>query len=273
VNPGNAGTHASGGPWAHIRNVTVEGNTFAGTRAAAICLRDDRPTPVDDDLRDVVVGGNTIEDSAAEGIAVAAQGTSDVLIRDNRVKGSAGNGIDVAAGKRIHVRNNVVYRGAASGIRVSAVDAGSIEGNQSYEDRTAGTRQTRGIEINALAGRFAFRDNHAWGNTLDYDLHWVTHGAAKFAGPWRVLSVPWGWTPGSIPAGGVASTEVTVPGCDVGAPCNVGFNQPVPVGARLVANVIRVDTVRVVLENNTTASQDLGAGILFVHVEMPPPGV
>jgi hypothetical protein len=254
---------------AGIKRLTIVGNNVQSTIDAAIRFFDSKGTPAEGDLADIVIASNSISDSGAGGIVTGSAGISDVLIEGNRVGGSTGNGIDFPAGKRINVRNNLVYRGSGIGIRISGVNSGSCEGNQVYDDR--GTpNQTHGIYLHALSGVFGFRDNTVWGNTTDYDLHPGGH-SARFEGPYRRLSGMTGWNPAPLPDGASTHAFVTVDGASPGDPCTVGIGANAPEGVILSATVVEANKVGVTMLNRSGDPVDVAGGLVFVNVEKPPP--
>jgi hypothetical protein len=256
----------------HIRRVNIVGNTIRATPQIALRLWNTKTTKADDDMRDVIVAHNSIEDSGQEGIGVGASGINDVLIQGNRVKGSALTGIASLSGaKRVHVRDNLVYRGGSYGIRLGIGNSGSCEGNQVYDDRGGLATQTYGIYLHALSGVWAFRDNTVWGHTTaDYDLHQGSH-SASFDGPYRTLFGTTGWNPPPLPDGASTTTTVTVTGASLGNPCSVGLSTVVPGGMLLTANVTAANTVTVTLFNKSGGTVDVGGGTVWVHVQKPPP--
>ena len=255
----------------HIRRVNVVGNMIRASYQIALRLTNTKSTKADDDMRDIVVAGNSIEDSGQEGIGVGAS-INDVLIEGNRIKGSTLTGINCTSpSKRVHIRGNLVYRGAASGIRISINNSGSCEGNQVYDDRGASATQTYGIHLHALSGVWGFRDNTVWGHTTaDYDLHQGSH-SATFDGPYRTLFGTTGWNPPPLADGASTTTTVTVTGASFGNPCSVGLSTAVPGGMLLTANVTAANTVTVTLFNKSGGTVDVAGGTVWVHVQKPPP--
>lgn len=256
----------------HVRRFNIVGNLIRATPEVALRLHNTKTSKADDDVRDVLIANNSIEDSGQEGIAVGAGGINDVMIEGNRVKGSTLTGISCTApSKRVHIRDNLVYRGAASGIRISINNSGSCEGNQVYDDRGASATQTYGIYLHALSGVWAFRDNTVWGHVnADYDLHQGSH-AATFDGPYRTLFGTTGWNPPPLVDGATTTTTVTVTGASVGDPCSAGLSVAIPGGMLLTANVTAANTVTVTLFNKTGGTVDVPGGTLWVHVQKPPP--
>lgn len=256
----------------NIRRLSIMGNVLRATLEIAIRLYNAKGSPADDDIRDVLIAHNAVEDSGQQGIGLGSAGINDVTIESNRVKGSAGDGITSMSGaKRVHVRDNLVYRGAAYGIRLSIANSGSCEGNQVYDDRGGSATQTFGIYLNALSGVWAFRDNTVWGHVnSDYDLHQGSH-SAKFDGPYRTLFGTTGWNPPPLADGAATTTTVTVTGASVGDPCTVGLGSVVPAGVLMTANVTSTNTVSVTMLNKSGATVDVVGGTMWVHVEKPPP--
>jgi polygalacturonase len=255
-----------------VQRLNILGNMLRATHEVAIRLNVSKSSPADDDIRDVLIAHNSVEDSGQQGIDLRSAGINDVTIAGNRVKGSAADGISSMSGaKRVNVRENVVYRGAGYGIRLSIADSGSCEGNQVYDDRAGSATQTYGIDLNALGGVWAFRDNTVWGHVhADYDLHQGSH-AARFEGPYRTLFGTTGWEPPPLLDGMAAITTVAVTGAAVGDPCTVGMSTPIQAGLILTASVSAPDTVAVTLLNKSGAVVDVPGATVWVHAEKPPP--
>jgi hypothetical protein len=276
--PGQGGSHDKLGisvynAKSHIRRLNIVGNMIRGTGHVAIRLWDVKATRVDDDICDVLIADNAIEDSPQEGIGIGSSGINDVMIQGNRIKGSAADGIvSMGGAKRLHIKDNVVYRGGGYGIRLSIADSGSLEGNQVFDDRGSSATQTYGIMLNALKGVWAFRDNTVWGHVnADYDLHQGSHTAAKFDGPYRVLFGTTGWNPPPLPDGAATTTTVPVVGAQVGNPCTVGLSVQIDPGMLLSAYVKEPGTVAVTLMNKSGSLKDIAGGTVWVHAEKPPP--
>jgi hypothetical protein len=251
----------------NVQRLNIVGNTVRAAPHTGIKLVNANGVTADDDIRDVLIANNSVEDSTLVGIECGDYtGISDVLVQGNRVKGSGGSGIEAtAAAKRIHVRNNVVYRGAAMGIRMRLTVGGSCEGNQVYDDRGGGATQTHGINVFGLSGTFAFGDNSVWGNvTADY-LNDGAHSAA-FPIPYRVLTATQNWNPPSVAVGASTTVNVTVAGAAVGDVARVSFASAFIGGCVLDAQVTAADTVTVTLANHTAAPVDFGNLALRVMV-------
>lgn len=73
------------------------------------------------------------------------------------------------------------------------------------------------------------------------------------------------WNPPSIASGASASTTVTVSGAALGQPVSASFSLDL-MGLGISAYVSALNTVSVVLVNNTGAPVDLGSGTVFVKV-------
>jgi hypothetical protein len=83
------------------------------------------------------------------------------------------------------------------------------------------------------------------------------------------------WAPGSIAAGGSATTTVTVPNAEVGDFVMVSHDQILTSDLRILANVQAADTVQVVIHNPTAAAVTVASGtvavIVFESIAATPP--
>jgi len=88
-------------------------------------------------------------------------------------------------------------------------------------------------------------------------------GIHSFAVGGRLVSAT--WSPGSVPAGGKASTTVTVPGAAMGDFVNRSFDKDLQ-ELQLTADVVSTNLVEVVLGNLTGAAVVMPSGTLRVLV-------
>ncbi len=121
------------------RFVTVEGFVIVGGLDAGIRVR---PQPGGEPSSDITVRGNTVANSAGNGIDVEADG--EVRVEENTVADQAKTGIKLLGSGTAVVRGNTVLRNGGSGI---SVEVSGTEPRVEVSGNTAGSNAAHGIFV------------------------------------------------------------------------------------------------------------------------------
>lgn len=251
------------GSWQYIRDVTIAPGKISRSLAGGVVIRDERapagvPTPLDDDVRDVVVS-TEIQDPVGRGISIDSAGVNDIFIR-SRVKGAGGAwGIGcTSAAKRIFVDDCEVYGCAADGINLQNITDGSILRAKTYGN--GGT----GVILSTISGVWSYAGVQAWNNTTAQVALSGFAGVTGWADKHVCATVA--WDPPSVANGAATTTTINVPGALVGDSVNVGHTTVNIAGLILVGIVQATGIVAITLLNMTGAAQDRGNGTLRADV-------